>query len=158
MNKHHMIRCQRLPRILTFRVLNIFIWKIKIYRKFIIPPQWHGTGSWNPSSCNTITYLFYIVNNMGADLLVSQAARASKTWYWPAMLNRNDSVTARWWLMCSWPGTTALTTTANTIPKHETHLQDIVEYINLIQMGSMVTCLIQYLEKGTYQDIICSIM
>ena len=35
--------------------------------------------SWNPSSCKTRTYLFYIVNIMGADVLVTQGARTSAT-------------------------------------------------------------------------------
>ena len=45
----------------------------------ILPPHWHDTGSWNPSSCRTITYIFYVVNIMGADVLVTQGARVSAT-------------------------------------------------------------------------------
>ena len=37
------------------------------------------TGSWNPSSSKIGTYLFYIVNNMCADVLVTQGASASAT-------------------------------------------------------------------------------
>ena len=32
-----------------------------------IAPQRHATGSWNPLSCKTRVYLFYIVNIMAAD-------------------------------------------------------------------------------------------
>ena len=45
----------------------------------IIPPHWHDTGSWNPSSWKTRTYLFHIVDIMGADVLVTQGARAFAT-------------------------------------------------------------------------------
>ena len=98
-NKHQKIRCQRLPRISTLYVLNIFIGNTKTCQKFIIPPQWHGAGSCNPSSCNT-TYLFHIVNNMGANVLATQGARAS-TIMVLAMLKRNNWVPARWGLMSS---------------------------------------------------------
>ena len=46
---------------------------------YIIPPRWHDTGSWNPFSCKTRTYLLYIVNIMGADVLAMHGARASAT-------------------------------------------------------------------------------
>ena len=36
-------------------------------------------GSWNPSSSKTRTCLFFIVNIMGADVLVTQGSRASAT-------------------------------------------------------------------------------
>ena len=39
------------------------------------------TGTWNPSSCKTRTCLFYIVNFVGADVLVTQEARASTIVY-----------------------------------------------------------------------------
>ena len=45
----------------------------------VILPRWHDTGGWNPSSSRTRTYLSYIVNIMGADVLVPQGARASAT-------------------------------------------------------------------------------
>ena len=45
----------------------------------VIPPHWHDTGSWNPSSSRTRTYIFYTVNIMGADVLATQGARASAT-------------------------------------------------------------------------------
>ena len=38
---------------------------------YIIPPHRHDTGSWNASSCKTMTYLFYIVNIMGVDALAT---------------------------------------------------------------------------------------
>ena len=50
--------------------------KKKVY---IIPPHWHDTGSWNPSSCKTRTYWFYSVNIAGADVLATQGATASAT-------------------------------------------------------------------------------
>ena len=53
---------------------------INIYLYFyVIPPRWYDTGSWNPSSSKTRTYLFYIVNIMAADVLAMQGARASAT-------------------------------------------------------------------------------
>ena len=50
-----------------------------VFPIYIIPLHWHDTGSWNPSSCKTMTYLVYTVNIMAADGLVTQAARASET-------------------------------------------------------------------------------
>ena len=44
---------------------------------YIIPPYWHGTGSWNPSSCKIRTYLICIINVKGADVLATQGARTS---------------------------------------------------------------------------------
>ena len=46
---------------------------------YVIPPLWHHTGSWNPSSSETRTCLCYIVNIMDADVLATQEARASAT-------------------------------------------------------------------------------
>ena len=46
---------------------------------YIIPPHWHDTGSWDPSSCKTRTYLFYKVNVKDADVLVTQGLEASVT-------------------------------------------------------------------------------
>ena len=45
----------------------------------VIPPHWNYTGSWNPSAIKTRTYLFYIINIMGADVLATQWGRASTT-------------------------------------------------------------------------------
>ena len=50
-----------------------------IFTFYVIPPHWFDTGSWNPSSSRTGTYLFYLVNIMAADVLVMQGARASAT-------------------------------------------------------------------------------
>ena len=58
---------------------------------YVIPPHWHDTGSWKPSSSRTRTFLVYIVNNMGADVLVTQGARASVTMIF-ILLNRINSV------------------------------------------------------------------
>ena len=33
-----------------------------MYIFYVIAPHWHNTRSWNPSSCETRTYLFYIVH------------------------------------------------------------------------------------------------
>ena len=52
-----------------------------IFTFYVIPPHWHETGSWNPSSSKTRTYLFYIVNIMGADVLGTQGARHQQPWY-----------------------------------------------------------------------------
>ena len=46
------------------------------------------------SSSNTRTYLFYMVNTMGADVLASQGTRASATMILTT-LNRINSVPAR---------------------------------------------------------------
>ena len=53
------------------------------------------TGSWNPSSSTTRTYLFYIVNIMCADVLATQGARASATMTF-TMMDRINSVPARY--------------------------------------------------------------
>ena len=42
----------------------------------IIPPHWHDTGSWNPSSCKTKSCLFHIANIMAADDLATQGTWA----------------------------------------------------------------------------------
>ena len=54
-------------------------------------PHWHDTGSWNPFSSKTRTYLFYIVNIMVADVLATQGARASVTMVL-TMLNQINAV------------------------------------------------------------------
>ena len=46
---------------------------------YVIRPYWHDAGSWNPSSSKTRTYIFHIVNIMGADVTATQGARASAT-------------------------------------------------------------------------------
>ena len=60
---------------------------------YVITPHWHDTGSWNSSSCKTRTYLFYIANIMGADVLATQGATASATMIF-IVLNWNYSVPA----------------------------------------------------------------
>ena len=60
----------------------------------VIPPHWHDTGSSNPSSSKTITYLFHIINVMADDVLATQGASASTTMIL-TMMNRINSVTAR---------------------------------------------------------------
>ena len=53
---------------------NINMYKFTIS---MILSHWHDTGSWNPSSCETRTYLFHIASIMAADGVVMQGARAS---------------------------------------------------------------------------------
>ena len=65
-----------------------------IFTLYEIPEHWFGTGSWNPSSCKTKPYLFYIVNIMGADVLATQGAQASATVIF-TMLERINAGPAR---------------------------------------------------------------
>ena len=74
-----------------FRGTKTYIYMI--YTFCVIPPNWHDTGSWNPSSSKTRTYLLFIVNIMGADVLATQGARASEAMIF-SMLNIIDSVSA----------------------------------------------------------------
>ena len=60
---------------------------------YVIPSHWHDTGSWNRSSHKTRTYLFYIVNITGTDVLGAQGARASTTIIF-TMLSQIDLVPA----------------------------------------------------------------
>ena len=85
-NSFNSLRVRKQKHILTF---------------YFIPPYWHGTGSWNPSSSKTRTHLLYIINIMGADVLATQGARAPATMIF-TMLNR---IPARFrglwcWLLC----------------------------------------------------------
>ena len=50
-----------------------------ILTSYVIPPHCHAIDNWNPSLSKTGTYLFYKVNNMVANVLVTQGARASAT-------------------------------------------------------------------------------
>ena len=66
--------------ILTHYMLNFSEGtKIQTFTFYVIPPLWHDTGSWNPASSKSRTYVFYTVNIMGADVLAMQGARASAT-------------------------------------------------------------------------------
>ena len=47
---------------------------------YIISPHRHDTCGWNAFSCKTKTYLFYIVNSMGADGLGRRGHQ--QPWYW----------------------------------------------------------------------------
>ena len=63
---------------------------IKMNLRFdIISPPWYDIGIWNTFSCKTSTYLFHIVNTTGADILVTQGARALATTLL-TFLNRNN--------------------------------------------------------------------
>ena len=66
---------------------------IIIFTYYVILPHWHDAGSWNPTSSKRKTYLFYIVNIMGADVLATQGARASATMIF-TVLNRINWVPA----------------------------------------------------------------
>ena len=57
---------------------------------YVKAPHWHDKNK-------TITYLFYIVNIMGVDVLATQGARASATTIF-TMLNWINSAPARWGL------------------------------------------------------------
>ena len=59
--------------------LKFFRGNENIFTFYVIPPHWHDTGSWNSSLNKARTYLFHMVNIMGADVLATQGARASAT-------------------------------------------------------------------------------
>ena len=82
---------------LTFYVLNFSEGTKHIFIFYVTPPHWHVTVSWNPSSCKTRIYSFYIVNIMGSDVLATQGDKASAAMILP-LLNRVTSVPARWGL------------------------------------------------------------
>ena len=64
------------PAPLTLYLLNFLRGNIKhIFKFYVIPPHWHDTGGWNPSSNKTRTYPFYIVIIMAAGVLATQVAR-----------------------------------------------------------------------------------
>ena len=65
-----------------------------VFSFYVIPQHWHDTGIWNLSSSKTITYLFYVVNIMRADVLTMQWARGSATMIY-TILDGIDSVPAR---------------------------------------------------------------
>ena len=46
---------------------------------------------WNPTSCKTRTYLFYIVNSMAADIQATHKTKASATMIF-TMLHWNNSL------------------------------------------------------------------
>ena len=77
--------------IFSIQIYDFFQRKHKhVITIYIIHPHWHVTGSWNHSSCKTVTYLFYIVNIMDANGLAMQWARALATWYllcWTGSIN-----------------------------------------------------------------------
>ena len=89
---------------ITFNPLcaTSFRGNINIYLHFCVTaPHWHGTGSWNPSSCKTRIYLFYIVNIIAADCLAMQGARASATMIFtmlnPSQRASNIANVSIWW-------------------------------------------------------------
>ena len=64
---------------LTLYVQNFSEETKHVFTFYVIPLHWHAKDNWNPSSYKTRTYLFYIVNTIVADVLVTQGARASAT-------------------------------------------------------------------------------
>ena len=62
----------------------------QIFAFYVIHPHWYNRGSWNPTSSKTITYLFYIVNIMGVDVLATHGAGATTNMIL-TMLNRINS-------------------------------------------------------------------
>ena len=60
-----------------------------------MPLHWHDTGRWYPSSGKIRTYLFDIVNIMGADVMAMQGARASAAMTLTMLNGQNNSVPAR---------------------------------------------------------------
>ena len=58
---------------------------------YILTPHLHDTVDWTPSSYKARTYIFYMVNIMGADVLATQAARVLATMIF-TRLNLNNSV------------------------------------------------------------------
>ena len=81
-----------MPTFCSFWTVNplrakFFIGSIKsISTVYVIPPHWHDTGIWNLSSCKAGICLFYLVNIMVADDLVSSVTKASAG-MWLTMLN-----------------------------------------------------------------------
>ena len=84
----------RAPDLLTLYMINFQREQKHILTFYVIPPHLYDTGSGNLSSSKTRTYLSYIVNIMGADVLAMQGARASATMIL-TMLNKINSVIAR---------------------------------------------------------------
>ena len=82
---------------LTLYMLNFSEGTKTYFYIYVLLPHWHDTGSWNPSSSKTGTYLFYIVMIMGADVLATQGAPTTMIL---TMLNRINSVPACLGLTC----------------------------------------------------------
>ena len=80
--------CQQ-TNVLTLYVIIFQREQKHIFTLYVIPPHWHETGGWNPSTSKIRTYLSCIVNITGADV-----ARVSATMVF-IMLNRINSVPAR---------------------------------------------------------------
>ena len=76
---------------LTLYVQNVPRDTLNATTVYIIPPRWHDTGSWNSSPYKASTYLVYIINIMGADILDTQGARISAAMIL-TMVNHNNSV------------------------------------------------------------------
>ena len=72
---------------------KLFIWNIDNVSTIYIIPL-HDTGSWNPSSCKTIIYLFHVLDIMDADILATRGAWASATMIF-TWFDRGNSFPAR---------------------------------------------------------------
>ena len=80
---------------ISIKTLLIFQGEQKhIFTFHAIPPYWHDTDSWKPSSGKTRTYIFYVANIMGAEVLATQGASASATMIL-TLLNGTNLVPAR---------------------------------------------------------------
>ena len=79
---------------LTLYVLNFSEGTKRIFTFYVIPPHWHDTGSWNPSSSMTRTYIIYIVNIRVANVLATRGARATANRIFP-MFDQINLVPAR---------------------------------------------------------------
>ena len=86
------IGCRLKMVVSTFYVLFCHQKHNHVFTISIIPPHWHDTSCWNPSSCESKTWLVFIVNIMAADDLATQGAMASATMI-STLLKRNNSVT-----------------------------------------------------------------
>ena len=68
-----------------------------VFTCYVIPPHGLDASGLNLSSCKAMTYLFYIVNITGVDVLAPCVARTSSTMIC-TLLDRINSVPARWGL------------------------------------------------------------
>ena len=55
-----------------------------VFTSYVIPSNWHNTGSWNPSSCKTMTYPFYLVK-------IIMLPGHQHPWYWLCWAGKNRS-------------------------------------------------------------------
>ena len=165
-------------------ILTLYRKLKSVFIMYIILPQWHNAGRWNFSSSKTRTYLFYITNIIGADVLATQGARASATTIL-TMFNQSNLVPARWGLfissLTSWvsaafqcnglQATTRLKRTNNILYDYTCSSRQWIKYgVPLDQyLAHLYVCLISsnsrqiirlnvQLGHGRNQDILCVII